>query len=494
MKVKGFFALLLSLAVFLSLPLSAVSPRLDGMVSSSAEEVYPGVNATEYFLDGGESYGDAKQFLRVIEFDPKNEELALDVVMAGEHVGDKAALTDIIDDFNENNGEGKKVVCAVNGDLWMTASHHSRVEGESSDPVVKRELCCPRGYNVVDGEIICTQNIAQETPWDEHFLSFGITEDGEAYIGNINTYILVKNETKNSTKFKADGLNRLPADDAIVVYSDKGPTSNYCLDDAYEVVVDCDEDYTFFHGNTIKGKVVAISRAGEERYPMKENRIILTARGSSKISKISSMEVGDEISFAVTVRDMYGNTDVWETITECVGGHIPVIMNGVHATSGVADRRDPMTLIGYKADGTVVLIVNDGRQEGYSVGINRKDFADLCDDLGVVSAFLLDGGGSTTIAELEEDGYELKNRPSDYYTGASTALERPIINAVMVSCYEEKSETGDVDGDGNVNVSDLFKLKRILIGSEGEVKGADVDGSGSISIQDLFALKRILAG
>lgn len=483
-------------ALFISLVMcvSAASPVLDGQVSCSSEEIYPGVLATEYYLEGGEGYGKEKQFVRILEFDPKNEDLNFDVIMAGDKLGEKKVLSEIINDFN-NNGENKKTIFAANGDLWTMASHHSRVEGESDDPVVKKEICLPRGYTVIEGEIICSQNMGIETPFDESFLSFGLSEDGTPYIGNIFTSIKFKNITKGTKKYQVQGLNRLPANNGIVVYSDKGPASNYCLDDAYEVVIDCDYDYRFFHGETIAGTVTAVSKPGSQRYPMQENRIILTARGDSMISRVNTMEVGDEITLEVSIRDLQGNSEVWQSINECVGGHIPVIYEGEHATTGVTDRSDPMTLIGYKADGTVVVIVNDGRQPGYSVGINRKQFADLCDDLGVVSAMLLDGGGSTTLIEETVNGYELKNRPSDYYSGASSSLERAIINAVIISRTEETPlETGDVNGDGKVNLSDLFALKNVLVGMDEESSLSDVNGDGRTNLADILFVKSILIG
>ena len=487
-KLSLFLAVLLCFAF----PASAEAPALDGQVSVLEEEIYPGVNATEYYLEGGDGYGEYKQFLRIVEFDPKNEELAVDVVMAGEKLGELNTLSEIVDEFNAEYEGEKTVITAVNGDLWTQASHHSRVEGESDDPVVKKELCLPRGYTVIDGEIICSQNMSEETPFDEFFLSFGLDAEGDPHIGQIATSVKFKNVTQGTRKYQAHGFNRLPVDGCIVVYSDKGPVSNYCLDDAYEVVIDCDYDYRFFHGETITGKVTAVSEPGSERYPMKENRIIITARGENMISRVNTMQIGDEISFEVSVRDMMGDTETWTSMEECVGGHIPVIMNGVHAESGVSDRNDPMTLIGYKADGTVVMIVNDGRQQGYSEGINRRLFADLCDDLGVVSAMLLDGGGSTTLVELSDEGYELKNRPSDYYTGQSSQLERAIINAVIVSrVSEDDALVGDVNLDGKVNLADIYELKRII--SEGTYsESADLDRNNSVNLADIMLLKTII--
>ena len=277
------------------------------------------------------------------------------------------------------------------------------------------------------------------------------------------------------------------------MYTDKGPISNYALDDAYEVVIDCTNDYTVRHGERLTGKVTAVSAPGEERYAMQENRLILTARGTA-VSKIENMQVGDSIAVTVKVNDMFGNSEVWREMTECIGGHVPVVMGGEACTESYS-RSDPMTLLGFKADGTVVMIVNDGRQEGYSIGINRLLYEDLCIELGIDTAFMLDGGGSTTMIELSENGYELTNRPSDYYPdGVTQGCERSIVNAVLLSYVkEDASAPGDIDGDGEVTMLDLFNLKLFIKQKDTptaeEVKAGDIDGDGELTMVDSFELK-----
>lgn len=492
---------LICAAVLLAAAVCAEGVTLDGQLYSKTEEIYPGLTATDYYLEEGYTYSqNGPQNLRVLEFSPKNSELSLDVVMAGE-VGAKKTVTDIVDEFNKTNTENKKVVAAVNGDLWMMAQYHSRVEGSGtvfngcSDAVVKKELCVPRGTNICDGEIISSQNMQKETPYEEMAESFGITSDGEPLIGNLRVKILLTNETAGTKGFYADGLNRLPADNAIVVYSDKGPTSNYCLDDAYEIVIDCDYDYTVCQNANIKGRVTAISKPGEERPSMKPNRFIITARGS-KLSKLEGFAVGDEVSLAVGLSDSYGNTDKWQTVTEAVGGHCVVLRNGEDVNRGNF-RYDPMTLIGFKADGTVVILVNDGRQSWYSAGMNRSLFDELGKDLGIDTLFLLDGGGSTTLVELTEEGYALKNRPSDNATEETLGTERAVINAVLISAKKKETATvtmGDIDNDGKINSKDSNLLESIISGTYDECAAADMNSDGKYNSSDSAEMKKILSG
>jgi hypothetical protein len=85
-------------------------------------------------------------------------------------------------------------------------------------------------------------------------------------------------------------------------------------------------------------------------------------------------------------------------------------------------RRNPRTLAGVKADGTILLVTVDGRQPGYSVGASFEESAQIMKSLGAIDAVNLDGGGSTTMTI----GSKLINHPSD-----STG-ERPVGDAIVV--------------------------------------------------------------
>lgn len=75
---------------------------------------------------------------------------------------------------------------------------------------------------------------------------------------------------------------------------------------------------------------------------------------------------------------------------------------------GFSTAPQPRTLIGYKKDGSLVVVVVDGRQEGWSRGLSGIEAAKLMASYGCYEAAYLDGGASST---LVMDG-ELINRPS----------------------------------------------------------------------------------
>ncbi|WP_062949063.1 phosphodiester glycosidase family protein [Brachybacterium sp. sponge] len=76
---------------------------------------------------------------------------------------------------------------------------------------------------------------------------------------------------------------------------------------------------------------------------------------------------------------------------------------GNHSIQG----RQPRTAVGARENGDLVLMVVDGRAEGYSRGVTLPELGALPLDEGCVTGYNLDGGGSSTMLF---DG-ELVNRP-----------------------------------------------------------------------------------
>ena len=76
--------------------------------------------------------------------------------------------------------------------------------------------------------------------------------------------------------------------------------------------------------------------------------------------------------------------------------------------------RHPRTAAGVSADGrTLWLVVVDGRQPGYSVGMTLPELGDLMIELGADDALNLDGGGSSAFVARDSTGEMVLNKPSD---------------------------------------------------------------------------------
>jgi len=85
-----------------------------------------------------------------------------------------------------------------------------------------------------------------------------------------------------------------------------------------------------------------------------------------------------------------------------------------------ASAKQPRTVLGQYPNGDIFFIVVDGRQSNWSNGITLEEMQVLLLHLGVMEAFNLDGGGSST---MYYNG-EVLNKPSD---GSERALATNIV-------------------------------------------------------------------
>ena len=137
-------------------------------------------------------------------------------------------------------------------------------------------------------------------------------------------------------------------------------------------------------------------------------------------------------------------------IQEAIGGNKLLVQNGeslITPTTNYANDRASRTCVGITADGKVVLMVLDGRQEPFSAGGSYQELAQIMLDAGCEIAMNIDGGGSTTYVAKPEgsDTLQLINRPSDGYARSvsssllvySTAkVSNEFSHAVITSDYD----------------------------------------------------------
>ena len=119
-----------------------------------------------------------------------------------------------------------------------------------------------------------------------------------------------------------------------------------------------------------------------------------------------------------------------DQIQEAVGGSVYLVKDGKSVVTSAADyynSRHSRTCVGITAEGKVVMMVLDGRQEPFSAGGSAEELAQIMLDAGCVTAINLDGGGSTTFVARQEgsDTLSVVNRPSDGY-------ERSVSSSLMV--------------------------------------------------------------
>jgi hypothetical protein len=126
----------------------------------------------------------------------------------------------------------------------------------------------------------------------------------------------------------------------------------------------------------------------------------------------------------------YDEAEPWR-VTDAIGAGPMLVADGririttdeeVFFGSSIPNTH-PRTAAGRTRDGSLILLVVDGRQPE-SRGVNLQELAQIMLDLGAVDALNLDGGGSAT---LVANG-ELLNRP----TGGTS--QREVMSALVTTC------------------------------------------------------------
>ncbi|MGI8537977.1 MAG: cell wall-binding repeat-containing protein [Mycobacteriales bacterium] len=129
------------------------------------------------------------------------------------------------------------------------------------------------------------------------------------------------------------------------------------------------------------------------------------------------------------------NLEGWPGVLDVMGGNPAVVRAGTIVDAdvdgiGAYYERNPRTAVSFTADGRALLLVVDGRQPGYSVGMTLRELAEVMVRLGAVEALNLDGGGSTIMVV----NGQTVTRPS--------GAERPVANALLVLPGADPGEAG----------------------------------------------------
>lgn len=135
-------------------------------------------------------------------------------------------------------------------------------------------------------------------------------------------------------------------------------------------------------------------------------RIIeITHKSKSEVENIVKTE---GIRDAVTFQDEYSDKN---------NHFVKLIVNGEkRELNGLGSGKNPRTAIGQRKDGTILLLVTDGRGDGAHLGASASDLIEVMESYGAVNAANLDGGSSTT---MYYNGEYLKSSVTMYYANSS---------------------------------------------------------------------------
>ncbi len=139
-----------------------------------------------------------------------------------------------------------------------------------------------------------------------------------------------------------------------------------------------------------------------------DNILMIMDIGSLSAKQVEELVKENKIRDAVSFKDVDDGDDNHFT---------KLIINGqAREISGNGSGANPRTAIGQKADGTVLLLVTDGRGAAGHLGATAKDLISIMQEYGAVNAANLDGGSSS--AMYYDGAYEMSSVTLYYATSS----------------------------------------------------------------------------
>ncbi len=282
-------------------------------------------------------------------------------------------------------GQGYRVVGAINGDFYDTATGY------------------PLGILISGGELLSGSS---------EYYAAGFRADGSAVMGSPQLSIMayagersLKLASINKPRVNRAGVTMLTCD-----YRDDHTAGPSVASEGVNVVASIVDGRAAI-GETLTLQVTEVAEDAVVR-TLGEDQVLLTGgvEGYTEgLSFLRSLVPGELVTIACTTPDPQ-----WNEVTEAIGAYHLLVENGT-AREDFEVSAAPRTAVGVKANGDVILYALDGRQNSVSMGASLGVLARRMEELGCVTALCLDGGGSTTAAAALPDGASarLLNSPSD---------------------------------------------------------------------------------
>ncbi len=390
MPTKTILSFLLCIALILPLTQTLLTTQTYGLgmgtlVFNERREIAKGV-----YLDtwqGKETSGKPKKGYS-ISFNPQTSDAQV-MAVYGDSIKSRMTLSKMMASAEQ---QGYIVIGGINGDFYHLDNG------------------VPLGLVIRDGKVISNNSASSN--------AIGFKQDGSVVIGS--PQVEIKGVLDNGDTFNIAHLNKAQGEWGPYMYTSEYGTTTGSTEPSIEAVIEINAGDTT-PGNLMLGTVTAV-KTDTKSTPIGKNQIVLSARtGKYGASTIAQLKVGSVIGITLSINDPN-----WTGVKEAIGGSNILISKGQINSTLSSTNLNPTTAIGVKANGEVVLLEVDGRNDALSVGMSSMDAAKFLQEQGCVDAIQLDGGGSSTIAARMPGSISpsVLNKPSD---GSERANSNAII-------------------------------------------------------------------
>lgn len=293
----------------------------------------------------------------------------------------------------------------------------------------------PRGPHVEDGELVFMHNPSVTATLGNHAWAFTIFTDGtascgkKAFTGKIEAagkeyaYYSVNDTTvrgRNASVRKSYPVNLYTSRYVKTPHAEKADLTNALATDALYITARYTGANMTVNNGWAEAEVISVADGRttaltEAPYLKERNEVAIQAFGS-QADELSALKAGDKIKLSsqLTIDGeakpiQTQNSTMWHYITD---GENTLFT--VPANHDFRLKSDPMTFACVDKSGSRIMLVEiDGRQTGFSIGVNAEEVVDIAFRLGAYNSTRFDGGGSSAMWAKKDGASGLVSHPSD---------------------------------------------------------------------------------
>lgn len=267
----------------------------------------------------------------------------------------------------------------------------------------------PMGHVISDGKII-----SKDT---QSYPSIGFRSDGTAFIAPLaieTTLTCEKSESGEIVTADIAHINKYnqTSTDVVNLYTRDFADNNHTDGEALNLI------FGEVTGDLSLGE--SVTAVLEEKFvytgsiAIPDGKIVLTLNTSGKqelTEALEKLDIGDSVKISSRALN---DEDKWNAAVSALGSEGVQLVKDGHVQSGFEKGAAPRTAVGITESGNVIFYVIDGRQTGYSYGVQLATLAKRMKELGCADAINLDGGGSSAISGIYpgSDKSAVLNSPS----------------------------------------------------------------------------------
>lgn len=265
------------------------------------------------------------------------------------------------------------------------------------------------------------------------------------------------------------GINIAPEGDEIILYTPQYGARTPARPDSVEVVVQLSRPLLIIppSGSAVEGIISKVREPSEGSTLIPFDSVVISTGANSRSSLPANLELNATVHFNQEITSYRRNCATatslpWTKAYASIGAALHLLEGGTVYLPDVDDTRAPRTAIAYD-DNFIYLIVVDGRQPDYSIGMTFQELAlFIKNTLGAQNAVAQDGGGSSTMVV---NGIVV-NRPSNVsytvFLPYISSTGGQVITTPSLSLEEDFEPTTRLSYGGERRVANTIMITKVL--------------------------------